>query len=104
MAINQAVRGYIPGCPETYRAVAVPHHPLFAARGTLLRPCHGPVRQQAARRGFRYHAEMRPTGGTGERAQRLPEVGGDPSQPQDAARQAVRDHLALCGDDARARR
>jgi hypothetical protein len=80
------------------------HHPLSAARGTLLRPRHGPVRQQAARHCLRYHAEMRPTGGTGERAQRHPEVGGDPSQPQDAARQAIRNHLALCGDDSGTRR
>ena len=101
---GQVVRGYIPGCPEADRAVAVPHRPLPATRGTFLRPRHSAIRQQTACHGLRNYAEMRPTGGAGQRAQRHPEVGGDLGQPQDAACQAVRDHLALHGDNSGARR
>ncbi len=104
MAGDQIVRRYVPGGPEADRAVAMPHRPLPAARGTLLRPRHSAVRQQAARRGLRNYAEVRTAGSTGQWAQRQPEVGGDPVQPQDAAGQAVRHHLALRRDNSRARR
>jgi hypothetical protein len=82
----------------------MPHRPLPAAWGSLLRPRHSAVRQQTARRGLRNYAEERSTGSARQRAQRHPEVGGDPDQPQDAAGQAVRNHLALRGDNSGARR